>query len=343
MLPQTIQFKRHTGAALIPPTLAEGEPAYNDTATIHNLYIGGTGGGAAVRTLISPTRQVEIAGAQTITGTKTIGVANLRIPDAGADPGDFLTLVDETTGELDWATLPAGGLLTVAVNPPITGTGVNAGTALSITVASAGDITGGTNNVNMVTAAGLRSLTGDVATLTSTIGAGATNLTAAMGLLHGQITALSAAMVWVGEFNGTVLTAVPPATTGPLPAPAAGNRGWTVIVTAAIPTGTAPVPPGPIAIGDWLVSPGTGTTWTHIPLFHAVESAANIAFTPIVGPPAITSTNVAGAITELNTRSGTALTYYDSVSIGGLLSNTGAGLTAANALTILVVDGGTYS
>ena len=67
-----IQFKRRIPGTGAPPTLAAGEPATTITAAgVADLYIGD---GSAVRTLVSDTRQVELTGARTITGAKTIAV-----------------------------------------------------------------------------------------------------------------------------------------------------------------------------------------------------------------------------------------------------------------------------
>lgn len=354
-------YRRIGGAAGAPGTLLEGEPGYNDNGD--TLDIGGATG-ATVHRLVGPDRQIELTGPQTVTtgagNAKTWDVTNFKL--LGGAAGNVLSR-GAANGDVAWAAAPPTAVL---VNAPITGNGLT-GTELGLRIDTSMRLTGtapnealgvlpatyalatdqipvGTDNVNAVTSAGLRSITGNVGSLTTSIGAGATSLTAAIDLVHTQVTALSAAMVWVGTFDGTTLTAVPPATTGALPAPAAGNRGWTVMVTAAIPTGTAPVPPGPIAQGDWLVSPGSGTTWTHIPLFHAVEVASNIGFTPIVGPPAIVATNVQAAIAELNTRSATALTtiHVDGTSITGVTGSAGAGLTAGNALKVGTIDGGTF-
>ena len=84
---QTIQIKRRLGgAAGAPATLDPGEPAFNDNGI--TLHIGGSTA-ASPHLLIGATRQVEIAGAQTITGVKTIDVDDLKI--TGGTAGAVLT------------------------------------------------------------------------------------------------------------------------------------------------------------------------------------------------------------------------------------------------------------
>lgn len=336
-------YRRIGGAAGSPGALLEGEPGYNNNGANGNangdLFIGD---GTAVRTLVSANRQVELTGAQTITGNKTIDVSHFFLTGAGSTDGEILTLADAGTGEVEWTSAPAGGLLTVSANAPLTGNGTSL-TPLGLTVATFGTATDqvniGTNNVYPITSQSLRYLTGDVATLNAALTA--TNLTAAINEVYGQVAALSSAIQWVGTYDGTTLTAVAPATTGALPAPAAGNRGWTVIMTAAVAVGTAPMPPGPLEIGDWLISPGTGTTWIHIPLHHPATAAANVTITTIGTE---TWTNVQQALGGLHTQIAAALTtiHVDGTSITGLTSSVGAGLTAANALKVGTIDGGTF-
>jgi hypothetical protein len=118
-MPAVIQIKRRTGIAGAPASLAVGELAYNDPggAAIDALYIGTSP--AAVKTLISPTRQVEIAGAQTITGVKTIAVTNLKI--TGGATTNILTT--DGAGNLAWSAAPAGGIISVAHDGTLAGDG----------------------------------------------------------------------------------------------------------------------------------------------------------------------------------------------------------------------------
>jgi hypothetical protein len=111
-----IQFKRRLNGTGKPASgtgagqVTAGEPAITVSTTgtttevnRANLYVGD---GAHVHELVSPVRQVELVGAQTITGNKTIDVTHLFIP--GGDDGDLLSLADDTTGELEWVEPPKG-------------------------------------------------------------------------------------------------------------------------------------------------------------------------------------------------------------------------------------------
>lgn len=109
---QLIQFRRRIPGTGAPATLAAGEPAVAITAGgVADAYVGD---GTAVRVLVSATRQVEIAGAQTITGAKTIDVANLHVT-GGAD-GDVLST--DGAGDLAWIAPPRG--VEVAASAPAT-------------------------------------------------------------------------------------------------------------------------------------------------------------------------------------------------------------------------------
>lgn len=98
-----IQVKRRIGTAGAPSSLAPGELAFSDFGGATRLYAGTSP--AAVVALVSDTRQVEIAGAQTITGDKTIAVANLHI--SGGLSGQILS----TNG--------SGGLSWISVSSPL--------------------------------------------------------------------------------------------------------------------------------------------------------------------------------------------------------------------------------
>jgi hypothetical protein len=126
-----MQVKRRIGTAGAPPVLAEGQIGYNDPQVAANddaLYIGSTASGSPViRTLVSSTRQVELGGAQTITGAKTIGVANLKL--TGGANNNILTT--DGAGNLAWTAAPSGGLLTVATDTTLSGNGTS-GDPLSV-------------------------------------------------------------------------------------------------------------------------------------------------------------------------------------------------------------------
>ena len=114
----TIKIKRRVGSAGVPTTLNEGELAFQDPGGgPASLYIGTTP--AAVMTLVSATRQVEIAGAQTITGTKTIAVGAFKLT-GGANTNILST---DGAGNLTWTAAPGGGITAVSHDATMTGDG----------------------------------------------------------------------------------------------------------------------------------------------------------------------------------------------------------------------------
>jgi hypothetical protein len=113
-----IKIKRRVGSSGVPTSLAEGELAFQDPGGgPASLYIGTTP--AAVMTLVSATRQVEIAGAQTITGTKTIAVAAFKLT-GGANTNILST---DGAGNLTWTAAPGGGITAVSHDTTMTGDG----------------------------------------------------------------------------------------------------------------------------------------------------------------------------------------------------------------------------
>lgn len=121
-----MQIKRRLGSPGSPTTLADGQLAFSDPGTPAydglpiasdtELYVGSEDSvpDPVVRTLVSRNRQVELAGTQTITGAKTIAIANLKI--TGATAANMIVTATNTTGDIHWTAAPSGGLLTVAVN-----------------------------------------------------------------------------------------------------------------------------------------------------------------------------------------------------------------------------------
>lgn len=139
----SMQVRRRIGSAGAPLTLDEGQLGYVDPGAAANddeLYIGSDDGGTpVVRQLVSRARQVEIAGAQTITGAKTIAVADFHLTGGAANN----ILSTNGAGVLTWTAAPTGGLLTVAIDtiPTLSGDGT-AGSPLSVLrLATARDIT----------------------------------------------------------------------------------------------------------------------------------------------------------------------------------------------------------
>jgi len=295
---QTIQLRRRIPGSGAPPSLVIGEPAVAVSgAGVAELFVGD---GMTVRTLVSSTRQVEIAGSQTITGAKTFTTASFRL--MGGSVG--YVLQTDGAGNMSWAPQSPGGLASVNVSAPLSGNGTS-GSPLAVTRASEAQIATGTNNVNPIDPLGLRSQMGDDAadltTTEKTVVPAINELVGEITDIHGQLAALSGALRFVGTYNAATNVVVSAAAGtlaigNPLPAASAANEGWFVIVTQN-GTGTAPAPTVSMQSGDWIVS--TGSAWIHVPLYHAAIAAANVSITPVNGQP---WTNVQTALQGLFVR-----------------------------------------
>jgi hypothetical protein len=132
----SMQVNRRIGTPGAPTVLAEGQLSYNDIDPTEplgfdSLYIGSTDTtpGDTIKMLVGATRQVELAGAQTITGAKTIAIANFHLTGGAANN----ILTTDGVGGLSWSAAPTGGLLTVSVDaiPTLSGDGT-AGSPLSV-------------------------------------------------------------------------------------------------------------------------------------------------------------------------------------------------------------------
>src|SRR6516164_6394993 len=142
----TIQIRRRVGSAGVPTTLAEGELAFHDTGGgPAELYIGTTP--TAVLTLVAATRQVEIAGAQTVTGAKTFspGAAGSFHLTGGANTNVLST---DGAGNVNWTAAPGGGITAVSHDTTMIGDGnvtplsvVHLATARTIGLAATGGTT----------------------------------------------------------------------------------------------------------------------------------------------------------------------------------------------------------
>jgi len=143
-----LQIRRRIGGtAAAPAELEEGQLAYNlPDSEVDALYIGDDENG--VRTLVSAQRQVELAGTQTITGSKTISISNLHI--TGGSNG--YSIATDGSGGLTWVAAPPASVITAT---PITGNGLTA-TPIGLALASAGDVTTGTDNILPITSLRLR-------------------------------------------------------------------------------------------------------------------------------------------------------------------------------------------
>ncbi|PWT77502.1 MAG: hypothetical protein C5B60_02390, partial [Chloroflexi bacterium] len=199
---QLISIRRRIGTPGAPPTLLEGELAYNaddQTPVGHQLFIGD---GVGVQTLVSQTRQVELTGAQSIVGEKTIGINLLKIIGGAVDQhiatdgagnlsfagpvtqaslgGPFLT--DNQSISLSGAVSGTG---TTAITTTLATVNSNIGTFQGLTVNAQGLITGAVDQ-NYLTANQPVTLTQDVT------GSGATSITATVGRIQNRAVAATA-------------------------------------------------------------------------------------------------------------------------------------------------------
>lgn len=125
-------------------------------------------------------------------------------------------------------------------------------------------------------------------------------------------------------------------------APTAASAGVYLLVTTA-GTGTAPAPAVALDVGDWILSQGQGTTWTHVNLVGAgisVIDAADVTFDGSALSPAMTGVaDAEAALTTLWGRSQIATLS----TLGTVLES--AEITVDNstgAMAVGVVDEGTY-
>jgi hypothetical protein len=127
-----------------------------------------------------------------------------------------------------------------------------------------------------------------------------------------------------------------------LVAPTAASSGLYLLVTTA-GTGTSPAPAVSLDVGDWILSPGSGTAWTHVNLVGAgisVIDADDVTFNGAALSPAMTGVADAGAaLTTLWGRSQIATT----VNLGIVLESTEITVdNSTGAMAVGVVDEGTY-
>jgi hypothetical protein len=313
--------------------------ANSNDVVIHN--------GTAIVPLISPQRQVELVGAQTITGPKTFSLASFLLTGGAPDN----VLITDGAGNLRFGpqTVAGGGIVAVNHDATMTGNGddielsviiataalrgavnVPAGTALTLTgsalgmtVAAGAVITAGADDIFPVTSLGLRGQMGaDRLALTTA----AQTIVPAINELNAAILALSGVMVLVGGYNATTNQVIP-GSGGELPAaalPAASpaNAGYYLIVTVA-GTGTGNAPNVPMTVGSWIVS--NGTAWTLVDVSQPPVTASGVG----VAPPVNGQGNVQDALESL------AQGVLTDVSL------TGRGIVG-DLLSVALVDGGTY-
>jgi hypothetical protein len=127
-----------------------------------------------------------------------------------------------------------------------------------------------------------------------------------------------------------------------LTAPTAASAGVYLLVTTA-GTGTSPAPAVSLDVGDWILSQGQGTTWTHVNLVGAgisVIDAEDVTFDGSALSPAMTGVADAGAaLTTLWGRVQIATTS----TLGVVLETTEIEVNnSTGAMTVGTVDEGTY-
>jgi len=126
-----------------------------------------------------------------------------------------------------------------------------------------------------------------------------------------------------------------------LVAPTAASSGLYLLVTTA-GTGIAPVPAVSLDVGDWILSPGSGTTWTHVNIVGAgisVIDAGDVTFNGAALTPAMSG--VADAEAALTTLWGRV--QVATVSVSGIVrETTEIAVDSVGAMTVGVVDEGTY-
>jgi hypothetical protein len=124
--------------------------------------------------------------------------------------------------------------------------------------------------------------------------------------------------------------------------PTASSAGVYLLVTTA-GTGTSPAPAVSLDVGDWILSPGQGTTWTHVNLVGAgisVIDAGDVTFAGGSLTPAMTG--VADAEAALTTLWGRVQIATPST-LGIVLETTEIEVNnSTGAMTIGTVDEGTY-
>lgn len=127
-----------------------------------------------------------------------------------------------------------------------------------------------------------------------------------------------------------------------LTAPTSASSGLYLLVTTA-GTGTSPAPAVALDVGDWILSPGSGTTWTHVNLVGAgisVIDAADVTFDGSALSPAMTG--VADAEAALTTLWGRVQIATPST-LGIVMESTEVTVdNSTGAMAVGVVDEGSY-
>jgi hypothetical protein len=367
MATQTLLIKRRLGGGAIPvlPSVNPGELFFSVPGWTGNgpnsLWVDQ---GAALIPLVDHTRQVELAGPQTITGVKTFGgsgtaifngVVNMQFNDGVA--GDILSKGPGTS--VMWSPAPPATVITdgmtiagdgtagdpIALLTAIFGgiglTWTSATHILSVTqatqtvfggvhIATPALIKAGANDTTAVSPLGLR---GELGADANTLTTAAKTIVPAINELRDDFLTVTGILVLCGEYDVATDNVTPSRNmvAGPLPVAAPVNEGWYLIVTTG-GMGIGNAPPVQMTIGDWVVS--DGTKWIHLDLHEPTTVAINVA----VIPPVAGQDNVQDALEAIDATASSALqTIYVNPT-----TFSGDGLTAATELDVELIDCGTF-
>jgi hypothetical protein len=304
--------------------------------------------GAAYAPLVSPQRQVELVGAQIVTGAKTYSLASFLL--GGGTPGQLLSTTG-VGGVLAWVDAPAGGV--------------------SLTFGRGLTLTGTLVELDIATGAAIGGVT--VETVTSGLilsGAGAVSLGLATATQHGGITVPggSALTLTAGALGMSVANApaIETGTDNILPITPLGLRGQLGLPLSGLETTAPTIIPainelkvavdalagnlrfgGVYDVAGNVVTPSTGSPFPAGALVAATGAMTGwylIASSPAAGvpgplPPAGNYAPGDWLIVDngpayIHLQLGATAIIVDNVSI------VGDGITTA--LTVAEVDGGTY-
>jgi hypothetical protein len=249
-----IQILSRIGAPGPPGSLLAGQLAYNQPEPLNPqvpgdaLYIGN---GNSVEMLVGAARQVELYGAQTITGTKTIDVADLKI--TGGE--NQWLLQTDGLGNISWTNAPGGGLTQVATDGiTISGTGVT-GDALAVIPHSVAV------SIDGVTLSGDGTLAHPLAVVADTVGVAVDGVTLGGNGTTATPLAVVAHSVAIATTGATLTgsgTTASPLAVAPFTVPVSTNSQMTGNGTTGSPL--AIVADSVAVATDGITISGTGTT-----------------------------------------------------------------------------------
>jgi len=252
--------------------------------------------------LISPQRQVELIGAQTIVGAKTFSLTSLLL--TGGDPGDVLSTTG-TGGVLEWVA-PGAGSAVYTFNPPLSEVGgvvdLDPATAaviggISCTTGTSGLLLTPAGNISLATATRVQfggltfateaevgapaapidtkgisplSLRSEMGAAASALQTTAQTVVPAINELKIAVDGLAANQHFGGGYDVAANIVIPttgsPFPPGVLVAATAAMSGWYLICTTPATGVPGPLPPaGTYAPGDWLVV-DAAPSYVHLPL-----------------------------------------------------------------------------